>query len=99
MLEEGAIDCPDQDSVERENVTDRYVVHPVPRDGWEPVTGQDGQPILLKSTKGNDMAEWPKALRVREYPNAAARAEPRSSASIPVRPALDMDERARETGG
>jgi len=52
--------------------------HPVPRDGWEPVTGQNGQPILLKSTKGGDMAEWPTTLRVREYPAAAAgTAEPR----------------------
>jgi protein gp37 len=51
--------------------------HPVPRDGWEPVTGQNGQPIRLTNTKGGDMAEWPTALRVREYPGAAARAEPR----------------------
>jgi protein gp37 len=51
--------------------------HPVPRDAWEPVTGQNGQPIRLTNTKGGDMAEWPTALRVREYPGAAARAEPR----------------------
>jgi protein gp37 len=51
--------------------------HPVPLDGWEPVTGQNGQAIRLKNTKGDDMAEWPKALRVRDYPGAAARAEPR----------------------
>ena len=51
--------------------------HPAPLDAWEPVTGQNGQPIQLTNTKGGDMAEWPKALRVRDYPAAAARAEPR----------------------
>jgi len=53
--------------------------HPVPRDGWEPVTGQNWQPIRLTNTKGGDIAEWPTALRVREYPaaGAAATAEPR----------------------
>jgi len=37
--------------------------------GSEPVDG-DGVAITLKDRKGGDLREWPKALRVREWPEA-----------------------------
>jgi hypothetical protein len=38
--------------------------------GWAPGDPEPDTRLPLKSRKGNDMAEWPADLRVRQYPKA-----------------------------
>lgn len=43
-----------------------------PAECWPFGTRAEGQRIILRDRKGGDPAEWPKDLRVREWPGVAS---------------------------